>query len=462
MSRGAHLQKSLPLLAGILLILSARAQPSAPPVSVEPKSQDHAVMIDLPTALRLANAQNLDIQIARQKLNEAKANRDSATWQFFPWIAPGASFRRHEDRIQAVDGTILDVNKQSYTLGGAITAQVDLGEAIYKRLAAKQLLEASGHGLEGQRQEATLRAAQGFFDLAKAKGLVEVVKEALKISQEYQKQIHEAVIAGIAFKGDELRVQTQTERSQLALRQAQEQQRVAAARLAQVLHLDPSVELSPQETELEALMLIEPETALDRLVQQALRSRPELKESQAVISAAHDTRNGAVYGPLIPTVGAQIFGGGLGGGKGSSTGNFGPSEDYYVGLGWRIGPGGLFDFGRVNASKARLETLRLGGEKLKDQIVGQVVENHTRVQSLFDQIRTTKRNLAAADETLRLTRERKEFGIGVVLEDIQAQQELTRARSDYLTAIAEFNKAEYGLKQAIGGLAGAPSEVRGR
>jgi outer membrane protein TolC len=355
-----------------------------------------------------------------------------------------------------VEGPILEVNKQSYNLGGALTAQVDLGDAIYKKLAAKQLVEASGQNLEGQRREATTRAAQGYFELAKAKGLVEVLQEALKISEDYQKQIHDAVGVGIAFKGDELRVQTQTERSELALRQAREQQRLAAARLAQVLHLDPSVELVPQETELEALELIKADTALDPLVQQALRDRPELKESQALVGAAHNAKDGAVYGPLIPTVGAQIWGGGLGGGKGSSTGNFGPSEDYYVGVGWRIGPGGLFDFGRVNASKARLETIRLGGEKLKDQIVGEVVENHNRVRSLSDQIQTTKRNLATASETLRLTRERKEFGVGIVLEDIQAQQELTRARSDYLSAIGEFDKAQYGLAQAVGGLSDAP------
>ena len=79
-----------------------------------------------------------------------------------------------------------------------------------------------------------------------------------------------------------------------------------------------------------------------------------------------------------------------------------------------------------------------------------MVESHARAQSLQDQLATTKQNLATASETLRLTRERKEYGVGVVLEDIQAQQELTRARSDYLTVIAEYNKAQYALSKAIG------------
>ena len=38
----------------------------------------------------------------------------------------------------------------------------------------------------------------------------------------------------------------------------------------------------------------------------------------------------------------------------------------------------------------------------------------------------------------------------MVLENIQAEQDLTRARLDLLTAIAEFNKAQYALKKAVG------------
>jgi len=438
----------------IQIVPTSRAQvPASPSVA----TTNNVYPIDLPTALRLANAQNLDIQIARERLKEAKANHESAAEQFFPWISPGAAYRRHEGRIQAVDGTVFDADKQAYTVGGALTAQLELGDAIYKSLTAKQLVNAADQAVESQRQDSTLAAAQGYYDLAKAKAIVDVFKEALSISQDYQKQLHDAVGAGIAFKGDELRVQTQTERYQLALRQALEGQRVAAARLTQVLHLDSSVELVPQDTDLVPLTLVETNAPLDSLVQQALRSRPELKQSQALVTAAHDAKNGAVYAPLIPSLGAQGFVGGLGGGKNGSTGNFGETEDYVVGLGWRIGPGGLFDVGRVRASKARLEAAKLSGAKVQDEITRQVVESHTRAQSLLDQIATAKQNLATASETLRLTRERKQFGVGVVLEDIQAQQELTRARSDYLNTVAEYNKSEYGLSKATGTLS-APTK----
>ncbi len=435
---------------GVRAASSAAAE--QPPLSPATEARTNILPIDLPTALRLANAQNLDIQIARSHLVEARANRDTAIEKFFPWLSPGVGYRRHEGRIQDVGGTIFDADKQSYYAGGAFNAQLDLGDAFYQSLAAKQQMRAADFALDSQKQDSSLAAALGYYDLANARALASIVNEALNISQEFQRQLHDAVGAGIAFKGDELRVQTQTERFQIALRQAAEQQRVAAARLAQILHLDSTVELVAQETDLVPLTLVETNAALGGLVQQAFKSRPELKQSQALTTAAREAKNGAVYGPLIPSLGAQAFVGGLGGGKNDSTGNFGQSEDYFVGLGWRIGPGGLFDFGRVNATKARLETARLGVEKIQDEVIRQVVEGQTRVDSLRDQLGTVKQNLATASETLRLTRERKQFGVGAVLEDIQAQQDLTRARSDYVTTIAEYNKAEFILSRAVGSL----------
>ena len=415
--------------------------------------------IDLPAALRLAGAQNLDIQIARQRLKEAEAERTSALERFFPWISAGVGYHRRDGVAQAVpSGVISDAHFQSYYPGVTLAAQVDLGDAIYKSLAAKQLVKASDQALETKRQDTILSAAQGYFELTRTKAVADVITNALRTSQEYQQQLHEAVGAGIAFKGDELRVETQTKGYQIALRQALEQQRVAAVELARILHLDARVELVPQDSGLTRLTLIEPGTTMDALVEKALQARPELKQNQALVSAARESKKGAVYGPLIPSVGAQVFGGGLGGGPDSGPSNFGAEGDYLVGLSWKIGPGGLFDAGRVRASKAQLAAFELGASKLQDDITSQVVAAWTRSQSLSDQIGLAEGNLASASETLRLTRERKQFGVGVVLEDIQAEQELERARSQYVSALAEFNKAQYGLSRAVGSLSSSRNE----
>ena len=440
----SKIRNSEPLLILIFLLILIR------PVSAETNGAVH--QIDLPTALRLAGAQNLDVKIAQERLREARANHQSAVSQFFPWVSPGITYRQHDDKIQDVEGNIINVNKYSYAPGATVGVQLDLGDALYKTLAAKQLSQAADHALEAQRQDTVLAAAQGYFELALAQGAVGVANEAVRISGDYETQLGSAVEAGIAFKGDLLRARVQAERNRLALRQAREKQRIAAARLAQVLRLDPSVELVPQDSDFAPLTLILTNSPLDSLVSQTLASRPELKQSAALASAARDSKNGAAYGPLIPTLGAQGFWGGLGGGHDGSSDTFGGQEDYIVGASWRIGPGGLFDFGRVRSTEARLKIAQFSSDKLRDEITRQVVEAFTRWQSLADQLDTAKRALAAAEEGLRLAHQRKEYAVGVVLETIQAEQDLTRARLDYLKAVAEFNKAQYTLRKVTGQL----------
>jgi outer membrane protein TolC len=97
-----------------------------------------------------------------------------------------------------------------------------------------------------------------------------------------------------------------------------------------------------------------------------------------------------------------------------------------------------------------------------DQVANEVITSQTRVRSLGDQIATAKQSLSDAEEALHLGQERKEFGVGVVLETIQAQQELSRVRNDYLNIVTDYNKTQYALLRALGRLSAADHASRGR
>jgi outer membrane protein TolC len=418
--------------------------------SAQPAGADSTYPIDLPTALRLAGAQNLDVQLARNAVDEAHANYASAVERFLPTLVPSASYLRHTGRDQAVDGTVMDVPKHSDTIGAYLTAQIPVGDAIFTTLQTHQLVAAADAGATVQEQDSGLATAQQYFELVSARALVDVVNEALGISQSYEQQLNEAVRIGIAFKGDAFRVQTQTQRLQLDLTRAKQRQRLAATRLAQTLHLEPLVELIPAEREPVPLALADLNTSPKDLIRTALENRPEIARSTALIAAAEQARRGALYGPLIPTIGGQAFGGEFNGGPRDTTANGGPRGDYTVGLSWRVGPGGLLDWGRIKANGAKLTAAQLSDEKLRDQIGSEVVDGYTRVQSLFEQLRVARVNLNSAEETLRLTRHRKELGVGVVLEDIQAQQELLKARSDLVSIVTELNQQQYALLHSVG------------
>ena len=87
---------------------------------------------------------------------------------------------------------------------------------------------------------------------------------------------------------------------------------------------------------------------------------------------------------------------------------------------------------------------------MRELIRRQVVEQHVRVRSLATQVELARKTLEAADQTARLSRQRRDTGVSAVLEDLQAEEELARARRDYLSIVAEHNQAQYALKHAVG------------
>src|SRR5690606_17467372 len=121
----------------------------------------------------------------------------------------------------------------------------------------------------------------------------------------HAEQIAVTADAGVTFVGDAARVRAARERAELTLLRARAEQRVSAARLAEVLRLDPAVELVPVDSDLAPLALGAPDQNLGELIAKALATRPEIDEAAARVEGARALRRAATTAPLIPTIGAQ-------------------------------------------------------------------------------------------------------------------------------------------------------------
>lgn len=416
--------------------------------------------VNLAAVMRLAGAQNLDVRLADARLAEAWAQHEAARMLFLPYLSPGIAYRRHEGNIQTVAGPIIDADKESLGFGIGVSLQVEIGEAYYKAMITKRLAGASAHAIEVQRHESIWQAVSAYLELVRSKAAMGVAAESVRISEGYAGQVRQAVGAGIAFTGDAFRATAQVERNQMLRSAAQGQQRVAAARLAQILNLDPRVELSPAD-ELVMLSFGDSRRNLDALIATAHASRPEMAMTAEQLEAAVKGSEAARWAPLVPTLKADYYDGNLGGGT-YATGlrSLNNTRDYGVALTWRIGPGGLFDPSRPHLADARQRGVLVEQEKLRVEIARQVVEAATLVQSLQEQLTHLRAALEAAGRTLDLARERRAFAVGEVLENVQSEQELSRARLDYLTIVTEHNRAQFLLRRAIGADAASPSRGR--
>ena len=406
--------------------------------------------IDLPTVLKLAGAQGIDVEIAEAKLREARAAADSSTWALFPTISPGVGYRNHTGQAQSFAGPVSEVGKESVTAGATLFLSLDLGEAVYRRLAAKQTAQAAEHGLAAQRQQTVAQATLAYFDLTKSHHAVALLDDSVKTAKDYHAQLGKAVQLGLAFKGDEIRAFSQVSRLELRLRQAQDQRRADAARLAQLLRLKITEGLLPADDRPLPLTLVDGRRKLDELVKGALAKRPELMEAGALHDAAQHQDDAARYAPLYPTLGAQVFAGGLGGSTSSARRDFANSTDTYVTLSWKLGAGGLFDGARATGAEARLRQAQLAETKTRDEVVRQVVESQSHVTYLNQQLKIAEEGVRSAEQGYKLSLARKEFAVGIVLEALQSQQDLIQARLDYAGTVGELNKAQVRLKTAAG------------
>ncbi len=411
--------------------------------------------IDLASTLQLAGANAVELRIAEERLRAAQASATVATWQLLPWVSLGAGYAAHGGLIQDVTGNIVTAEKHAYTFGPALVARVDVGDAIFRRLAALQTATAAEGALASQRQQVLLRAVQAYLDLLVAQASVAAAEEALAVARDYEGQLHRAVEAGIALKGDELRVRVQAQRSLLALEQARQERRVSAARLAELLRLGPAVDLAGRDDELVPLALEAVRAPAATLLEEALAARPELKEAAAGLRAAEEAAKGARLGPLVPAVAFQAFVGGLSGGREGIANESGSSRDYVASIGWRLGPGGLFDVGRTRLAEARRTEAQWAKERVRDVVGREVVEAQARAQSGEQQLAAARDGLAAARQGLELARQRREVEVGVVLENVLALQDEARARQDMARAVGDYAKAEYALLYALGRLGGA-------
>jgi hypothetical protein len=116
------------------------------------------MVIDLGTALRLAESQNPRIAHGREVVNEAIAQHKEARALLFPTLTAGTDYHLHSGVLQTSFGQIRNVNSQSLYFGGgtqtvgtqtigipAVRIFAHAGDAYYLPLAAGQMVTARAY-----------------------------------------------------------------------------------------------------------------------------------------------------------------------------------------------------------------------------------------------------------------------------------------------------------------------------
>lgn len=461
--------------AGVALLLGASAalaQPPAGPAAPAPRpaeptpaaepsrpyaaAQPTTYPIDLPTALRLADADNPTANVARARVREALANLDRARVAWIPNLTFGPTFFYHEGIDQNRRGEIFSVARGNFALLGGPQIRVDLGDVLFLPLVARRVAQATGARSQAVTNDVQLETALAYIDLLELHALLAINADILAKTEQIYQAARTGEKAGISkTAADVNRTATELELRRQERLVYRGRAAAAAARLAGLLQLDPAVELTPVEVAVVPVIMVPGELTLEQLIQTAVRARPEMTAAVAESQAAEALVRQERTAPLLPRVGAEFIGGGFSGGRNDQ---FSPMRGQYnaaAALTWQLDNFGLGNAAAIRGRQASLTAALYRIREVQVRVSVEVTQAAELAAARFQTLGSAQEAVRQAQEMYRKYRD-VQFGLigprPVVdaLELLTAVQALNQARVAYLQQVTEFNRAQFRLYTAMG------------
>ncbi|MFH0777376.1 MAG: TolC family protein, partial [Candidatus Eisenbacteria bacterium] len=250
---------------------------------------------------------------------------------------------------------------------------------------------------------------------------------------------------GSVAKGDVLKARVRVSQSELELIGAENRVKLERSRLAKLLGF-------PVDTPLEIVEDLggeEPLVSVENAVPTALARRPDF------LAAGEDYRTArsgllAARAARLPSIYTSV--------QYSWSDNAFPETSEYLrkNYSWDIRLGlslPIFSLPTTGSIRQAAARAAMAENQLRDaelQTALEAKEALLIVEEAAKRIKASKSGLASAEEDYRLSRERYEVGSGTMLELLDAEVSLSRARSAYVESLAGLRMAEALLEKATG------------
>jgi outer membrane protein len=403
--------------------------------------------IDLPTVVRVANSQNLDIRQARQRVEMSRGRYESSVAAIFPVVAPSLTGSHVQGANQNANGTLAFANFTDFIPGISVNWILNPGQVVYDIIAAKRRLEAADQTEQAIIQETTRVASVQYYDLVLAQAQVSVTRQAMEEAGELLRIERLRLHAGTGVPADELRADAALANAQQDLVTALNAFYEASISLAVTLHLDAATMLVPQTGAMQQTALVRDGLSIVEMVAAATRYRPDLEAVRKLLQAAQADKGATIWGELGPQFQASYSFGGLAAHTTGQDGGLNARQQETGTAGFVLGAS---TFGQLNTASANRNLASLDVESRLDQIRATLVSAHQASIAAAKLIPIATDQVNAAQEALRLTQENLTAGTGLTVDVLQAEDAADRARYRYATAIVRYNQSEVNLLAALG------------
>lgn len=453
---------------------SASLSPELPRLP-DAESQGTPLPITLSTALTLAKANPLDIQIADERVRVAASRLDKANVLWLPNVNFGVDYFRHDGQIQDIVGTVFTTSRSSVMMGAGPQAVFAISDAIFEPLAARQIVRAARAEAQATRNDITLDVVIAYFNVQEARGEVAGALEAYRRAEDLVSTTEK--LAPELTPGVEInRAKAEAARTRQDVEVAYERWQVASAELTRILRLQPGTLVEPAEDPSLVINLIDPNTPLDELIAIGLTHRPELEAYQAVVQAALERVNQEKKRTRYPTLAmsgigssrSALAGGYFGGGINDFMGDFGPRFSIDLQAVWEFENFGFGNRAMVREREAESRRSLLQLLRTQDLVTAEVVQAQAQLERATNRLSMARDGLTnaidTAEKNLQGLGQTKRLGVQLVLvfrpqEAVAAVTALNQAYQDFYRAICDHNRAQFRLYRALGHPAQSLAEI---
>ena len=419
--------------------------------------------IDLATALRLADGENLQVAYAREQLRQALSRAERADVLWLPSIRGGVGFNQHDGAIQNVNGAQIDANRGALYFGAGgsaygngsptvpgVYANFSLADALFQPLAAQQLVGARQNAASAVQNDTLLRVALAYLELLRANQELTIAGESRDLTRQLAELTGKYAKTGEGLQSDADRMQAELAVRLNDVQRADEGVELASARLAQLLRLDPATPLNPVEPTVVPIDMAPADATLRELIAQGLSQRPELAEARLLVGEAAARLRREQLAPLLPNVIVGVSEGDMTAGQ---SGSYAPAQNRFdldAIAYWELRNFGFGDRAAQNEVRSQMQQAQIRQSDIADPVAREVVEAAAQVRARHEEIATARQGIRAATESQSHNLQRIQAGKGLPIEALLSVQALAQGRREYLRTVIDYDDAQFSLYRAIG------------
>ena len=401
-----------------------------------------AMDIDLKGAVTTAIHNNRDITIAELKRKVAEADVSAAAAKKNPSVS--YSWQRNQYPTQVVTTALgTQSSNHGYSQGINVSWPIwTFGKVEGAIDAARYQKNIADLDVYKTEADTKLAAVQAYYQYLEAVKLAEVQAQSVTDYASHLNNVQQQFDAGIVAKLDVLSSNVSLANAKQKSIAADNTRDVAEANLNNIMRVPMNTTLNPLDKNF-------PEPEFDLTMEQAIlmaqKYRWELVEADYGVKAAEASLRSAKAG-YLPTV---SVGGGYSWKEASVTAV--DKDDWAVqgGLSWSLWDGGATQ-ASVKKADAAVKTAQETLLQAREKIELEVRQDYLNVLSYKEQIRAAEASVAQAEEAYKIATVRYSSGVGINLDVLDAELALNTARTNYITALYNYNIGLATLEHAMG------------